>query len=108
MKFCVEKLSLKHVQFNYIFLSYEAHWQYLTPCQDVSLYFGVCNNRNQRAKSRTGGYDLFIEKLDPKGNFIWVERIGGPGWDEGISIAVDNNSHIYTTGYFGHRVDFEA
>lgn len=28
-----------------------------------------------------GSNDVFINKLDPNGNFIWVKRIGGPGID---------------------------
>lgn len=54
------------------------------------------------------GYeDIFIEKLDANGNFIWVEQMGGIGRGWGLNITVDNNSNIYSTGWFYSTVDFD-
>lgn len=47
------------------------------------------------------GYDAFILKLGPAGNFIWVKQIGGVNNEEGECIAVDAAGNIYTTGQFG-------
>ncbi|MBK7668949.1 MAG: SBBP repeat-containing protein [Sphingobacteriaceae bacterium] len=47
-----------------------------------------------------GSNDVFINKLDPNGNFIWVKRIGGPGIDYAGKIKVDTSGNIYSCGYF--------
>ena len=54
----------------------------------------------------TGIMDIYIEKLDSNGNFIWVKQLGSGGYDEGLSIALDNNANVYTTGYFVGTIDF--
>lgn len=56
----------------------------------------------------TGMYDIYIQKLDPNGNFVWCQSIGGAFIDEGISIAIDGSGNVYTTGYFEGTVDFDA
>jgi len=50
--------------------------------------------------------DIFIQKLDANGNFLWAKQIGGLGGDLGYSITVDASGHVYTTGYFKGAVDF--
>ena len=52
--------------------------------------------------------DIFISKLDRKGNLLWAKAMGGPGLDVGGSIAVDpsGSGDVYTTGYFRGTVDF--
>ncbi len=53
------------------------------------------------------GYeDIFIVKLDSKGDFIWAKRIGGVEEDIPNSIALDASGNVYTTGYFEDVVDF--
>ncbi|GAB3941026.1 hypothetical protein GCM10028805_03610 [Spirosoma harenae] len=54
----------------------------------------------------TGGKDSYISKLDASGNFLWAKQIGGAGYDEGYSIAVDGMGNVYTTGYFTETADF--
>ena len=54
-----------------------------------------------------GVYDVFILKLDPQGHFLWVKCIGGPGWDEGHSIAVDADGNPVIAGTFQHIIDFD-
>lgn len=53
------------------------------------------------------GGDIFIEKLDAAGNFIWAKSMGGPSWDHGHSIFVDDSGNVYTTGTFGETADFD-
>lgn len=55
-----------------------------------------------------GDTDVYINKLDVSGNFIWAKQIGGSSTDRGLSISVDGNNNVYTTGYFYDiNVDFD-
>ncbi|MBU3662642.1 MAG: hypothetical protein FGM41_05525 [Bacteroidetes bacterium] len=47
--------------------------------------------------SSNGTYDIFISKLNSTGNFVWAKNIGGPGFDEGQSIFLDNSGNVYLT-----------
>jgi len=51
--------------------------------------------------------NMFVSKLDASGHFIWAKRIGGPAQCVGLSIAVDMNGNVYTTGFFNGQVDFD-
>lgn len=57
--------------------------------------------------SSTGDRDIFIQKLNSKGDFVWAKRMGSYDREEGNSITTDNNGNIYTTGFFQKRVDFD-
>jgi hypothetical protein len=51
--------------------------------------------------------NIFIQKLDLHGNFLWVKTIAGP-WHEGAkAITLDAVGNIYFTGYFNDQVDFD-
>ncbi|MCB9284289.1 MAG: SBBP repeat-containing protein [Lewinellaceae bacterium] len=54
-----------------------------------------------------GVYDIFILKLDPQGHLLWVKCIGGPGWDEGHSIAIDSEGNPVIAGTFQYITDFD-
>ncbi|HJW31666.1 MAG TPA: hypothetical protein VJ508_20735, partial [Saprospiraceae bacterium] len=42
-----------------------------------------------------GGTDIFLDKLDVNGNFIWVKQLGGPGpLDKTSAIALDDQKDI--------------
>jgi hypothetical protein len=47
-----------------------------------------------------GGYDAFICKLDPAGNFIWARQLNGEYNSFINAMMVDNVGNIYTTGAF--------
>jgi hypothetical protein len=55
----------------------------------------------------SGSYDVFIQKLDTSGKFIWAKNIGGSSADYGQSIAADSAGYIYLTGYFSGTADFD-
>ena len=54
-----------------------------------------------------GNRDLFLQKLDSLGNFIWAFNIGGTSWEEGLDIISDHSGNIYLTGYFYGSIDFD-
>lgn len=50
--------------------------------------------------SSRGGYDVFIQKLDSNGNFVWVKTFGGIGNDYLHSLELFSNNQIYLSGQF--------
>jgi hypothetical protein len=56
--------------------------------------------------SSGGSYDIFIQKLDNYGNFIWAEPIAGASAESITAITTDGSGNIYTTGHFLGITDF--
>jgi len=58
----------------------------------------------------SGGFDIFILKLNANGEFQWVKKIGGTGlydWAEEIIYSpLDGSLHI--TGHFSETLNFET
>jgi hypothetical protein len=52
-------------------------------------------------------WDVFIQKLDPNGDFVWAKQLGGYTEDKGKSITTDASGNVYTTGYFRGNADFD-
>lgn len=57
--------------------------------------------------SSLGNTDVFIQKLDTAGNFIWAKSIGGTSYDNSSSITCDNSGNLYIMGNFAETVDFD-
>lgn len=56
----------------------------------------------------SGIMDIFILKLDPEGNFVWVKGIQTSGdIDRPESIITDNDQNIYVAGNFRGTGDFD-
>jgi len=62
---------------------------------------------NLTASGTNGYYDVFIQKLDANGNFLWAKSMGSTGFDMGTSITLDNLGNVYSTGGFQGTVDFD-
>jgi len=54
-----------------------------------------------------GGSDVYILKLDPSGNFIWANSVGGTSTDDSYGIALDASGNLYCTGDFVGEADFD-
>ena len=54
-----------------------------------------------------GAIDIFVEKLDATGNFVWAKSIGGISNEFAGSMNVDISGNIYTTGQYSATVDFD-
>ncbi len=63
----------------------------------VPVYTVACN----------GNSDIFVNKLDASGNFVWAKAFGGPYIDVGRSVKVDGTGNVYSTGNFDSNVDFD-
>ncbi len=57
--------------------------------------------------STTGKYNVFVLKLMPSGNLMWVKNIGGTSDNHGYYNNIDALGDIYTTGYFNGITDFD-
>ncbi len=57
--------------------------------------------------SSNGYKDIFIQKLNPEGELVWVKAIGGGEDDIGTHIIIDAFDNIYITGEFNDKVDFD-
>ena len=53
------------------------------------------------------GDDAFILKLNENGDFIWAKSLAGSKADVGKSIYIDSENNIYTTGYFGGKINYD-
>jgi gliding motility-associated-like protein len=52
------------------------------------------------------GWNIFISKLDPFGNFVWAKQLGS-GKESSEAIDVDAEGNVYTTGTFKDTIDFD-
>jgi hypothetical protein len=56
-----------------------------------------------------GSGDVFVQKWDADGTFLWAKAFGGQSHDYGRSIALDPSGNVYTTGHFYKwPVDFDT
>jgi hypothetical protein len=55
----------------------------------------------------TGAWDIFVRKLDPDGNFLWVKTMGGTQEDYAATFAVDSEGSIYLGGSFFGTTDLD-
>ncbi len=53
-----------------------------------------------------GKSDIFIQKLDPAGNFLWAHSFGGISDEDGYSVTGDENGNIFLLSNFQETVDF--
>ena len=55
----------------------------------------------------SGGGDVFLQKLDANGLFVWVKQFGGStGADQGLALAADASA-VYLGGIFKNATDFD-
>lgn len=55
----------------------------------------------------SGSFDIFMLKLKPSGEFVWVRQMGGPDIDVARSSVLDNSGNVYTAGWFRGTSDFD-
>jgi len=54
-----------------------------------------------------GGYDMFVQKIDLDGNFLWANALGTASdidWAE--SLSIDGAGNVYLAGGFADTLDF--
>ncbi len=66
---------------------------YVTGAFDAAAVFGPVS------LTSTGGYDVFVAKADPSGNWLWAKKAGGAGsYEYGMDIAADAAGNCHVTG----------
>jgi hypothetical protein len=65
------------------------------------------NGIGVQTKVASGGYDLFLLKLDSDGNFQWVYTFGTALNEDGRDLEVASNGDIVLSGYFRNTIDFD-
>ncbi|PSR52250.1 hypothetical protein AHMF7605_01290 [Adhaeribacter arboris] len=55
--------------------------------------------------------EIFIQKLDANGNFVWAKQLSQKSLNglesNGLAITVDGTANVYVTGKFRGKVDFD-
>jgi PKD-like domain/Secretion system C-terminal sorting domain len=55
-----------------------------------------------------GSRDLFVSKMNPTGQLLWAQSIGGYGdFSLGRAISLDTAGNVYVTGEFQGTIDFD-
>ncbi|UKN01010.1 gliding motility-associated C-terminal domain-containing protein [Paracrocinitomix mangrovi] len=54
------------------------------------------------------GWEAYVAKIDPNGNFVWVSTMGGSNGDIGYGIDVDNSGNVFCVGEFTGNATFGA
>lgn len=57
--------------------------------------------------SSAGDMDIYVQKLDASGAFVWAVSIGGSQLDFANAIALDASGNIFVTGGFTGTADFD-
>ncbi len=55
----------------------------------------------------TKNSDIFLAKYDKDGNFLWVNKMGGTGNDNGYGVAIDGSGKVYVVGAFSGNAEFD-
>ena len=53
-----------------------------------------------------GGWDIYILKLDPQGNLLWLRSYGGALNDIGYGLALSSIGQVYSAGWFADSISF--
>lgn len=54
-----------------------------------------------------GSDDIYLMKVDPSGNLVWVKNMGGTASDVALAITLDGSNNVLITGHFTGTADFD-
>lgn len=58
----------------------------------------------------SSGNSMYVQKLDPNGDIIWVKALGGSSFvdiSSGLAVVTDSSENVFSAGYFSGTVDFD-
>jgi hypothetical protein len=53
-----------------------------------------------------GFYDIFLAKINSRGELQWIRQAGGNDMDEAYGVAIGKNEEVYITGYISGDAQF--
>ena len=71
----------------------------------VSVEFDPGNETSTATSN--GDYDVYIEKLDSQGDFVWVRTFGSTSEDRPTGLSVDQNGDVIAVGYFQENMNLD-
>lgn len=54
-----------------------------------------------------GDEDIYVAKIDPMGNYLWVNAIGGLLDQYGLSLEIDDDGYVFVMGSYYGEVKFD-
>ena len=70
----------------------------------VTGYFVDSINIADQSIQSNGGWDVYVLKLSPQGNLVWLRSFGGSMYDIGYGLAVSPIGRVYITGWFSGTI----
>ena len=70
-----------------------------------NIYITGQTNGNLDGNTNSGGWDIFVTKLDVAGNKLWTKLLGTPGTESAKGIVVDSDGNAFITGYTDGNLD---
>lgn len=67
----------------------------------------VFNLTSTPVNSTVSSLDIYLVKLDPDGNFLWVKTIGANRFEQARDMQLDNEGNLLIAGLFQGTVDFD-
>ncbi len=81
---------------------------YTTGAYGCTTDFDPSPNQFILTTGMTCNSNIFVNKFDKHGNFLWAKGIGSENSnDYGISLVLDSNNNVYVAGTFGETTDFD-
>jgi hypothetical protein len=83
-------------------------------CADDNLYMlGAYRNiikfTDEDSLESSGGFDTFLAKYDPDGNFLWAKNLGESANNERPStLKADLSGNLIISGFFSDSIQFDA
>ncbi len=71
---------------------------YVAVDDENNIYITGSTKSSLDGNQNSGGLDIFLYKLNSKGETLWAKLLGSDSDDEGLAIAIANDK-IYLTGY---------
>jgi len=79
---------------------------YVTGYFSGEATFGNESSENITLTSNNSTQDIFVAKVNNKGDWLWAIQAGGASIDTGLGISVDCQGNSYVTGYFNSEATF--
>jgi hypothetical protein len=74
-------------------------------CYATGRFLGTADFGATILTSR-GSSDVFVAALDAYGDWLWIKRGGGQGWDSGLAISADPEGYLHVSGIFSGSATF--